>query len=132
MILRKNSRQLIDEAMARIETLSFSEANQKLAEGDAVFVDIRDVRELTREGTIPGAFHAPRGMLEFWVDPDSPYFKSVFDQDKLFILYCQTGWRSALATASLQDMGFPRVCHIAGGYRGWKESGGAIQARESK
>lgn len=125
-------KQLVEAATARIRTLSLDEAKERLGQADVVFVDIRDVRELEREGTIPGAFHAPRGMLEFWVDPESPYFKPVFAEDKQFVLYCQAGWRSALATATLQDMGLNRVCHVAGGYGAWKESGGATVARKAK
>ena len=96
------------------------------------FVDIRDVRELEREGTIPGALHAPRGMLEFWVDPDSPYFKPVFAEDKQFIFYCQSSWRSALSVAALQDMGLNTACHFAGGYSNWEKTGGPTEAREKK
>ena len=88
-----------------------------------VFVDIRDVRELERDGMIPGAVHAPRGMLEFWVDPDSPYYKPVFGEDKTFVLYCASAWRSSLATAALQDMGLAPVAHIEGGFKGWKAAG---------
>ena len=89
---------------------------------DVVLVDIRDVRELEREGQIPGAIHAPRGMLEFWVDPESPYFKPVFGGGKKFVLYCQSGWRSTLATATLQNMGFDDVVHIEGGFDAWKQA----------
>lgn len=120
MSLKKGVKQLVDEASARITTLSVDEAKARLGDPDVVFVDIRDVRELEREGRIPGALHAPRGMLEFWVDPDSPYHKSVFAEDKHFVLYCQSGWRSALATAAFQDMDQPKLAHIGTGYRGWK------------
>lgn len=132
MPITKNSKQLVKEANAKIQTLSLEEAKAKLGQDDVQFVDIRDVRELEREGTIPGALHAPRGMLEFWVDPDSPYFRPVFAEDKLFILYCQSSWRSALATAALQDMGLSSVCHFSGGYGNWKKSGGPTIAREKK
>ena len=94
---------------------------------DVQFVDLRDVRELQREGKIPGAFHAARGMLEFWVDPESPYYKDVFGEDKTFVFYCQSGWRSALATQAVQRMGMEKVCHIGGGYRAWKDAGYAIE-----
>ena len=87
------------------------------------FVDLRDVRELEREGMIPGAFHAPRGMLEFWVDPDSPYFKDVFGSGRTFVFYCQSAWRSALATRAVQEMGLEPVCHLEGGFQAWKEAG---------
>ena len=87
---------------------------------EAVFVDIRDIRELQREGKIKGAIHAPRGMLEFWVDPASPYHRDVFAQEKTYVLYCASAWRSALATQALQNMGMDNVCHIAGGFTAWK------------
>jgi len=132
MALTKSSKQLVQEANAKIQTLSLDEAKEKLGQPDVQFVDIRDVRELEREGTIPGSLHVPRGMLEFWVDPDSPYFKPVFSEDKQFILFCQSGWRSALATATLQDMGLKCVCHIDGGYSNWKNSGGATEAKEKR
>jgi len=132
MALLKSSKQLVEEANAKIKTLSLDEAKDKLGNADVQFIDIRDVRELEREGTIPGAIHAPRGMLEFWVDPDSPYFKPVFAENKQFILYCQSSWRSALAAAALQDMGLNDVCHFDGGYGNWKQSGGPTQAREKK
>ena len=90
---------------------------------DVQFVDLRDIRELQREGTIPGAFHAARGMLEFWVDPESPYYKAIFGEDKTFVFYCQSGWRSALATQTVQRMGMEKVCHIQGGYRAWLDAG---------
>jgi len=132
MALTKSSKQLVKEANAKIQTLSLDEAKEKLGQSDIQFVDIRDVRELEREGTIPGSLHVPRGMLEFWVDPDSPYFKPVFAEDKQFVLFCQSGWRSALATATLQDMGLNDVCHIDGGYSNWKNSGGATEAKEKR
>jgi len=87
------------------------------------------VRELERDGMIPGAFHAPRGMLEFWVDPASPYFKEVFGSGRRFVFYCASGWRSALATAAVQDMGLEPVCHIDGGFNGWKAAGGPVVLR---
>lgn len=116
-------RQLIDDAEAEIETLGVAEANARLGDDGVLFVDLRDVRELEREGRIPGAYHAPRGMLEFWVDPDSPYHREVFAEDKLFVFYCASGWRSALATQTVQRMGMSRVCHIGGGFSAWKEAG---------
>ena len=91
-----------------------------LGDADTSFIDIRDIRELEREGMLPGALHAPRGMLEFWVDPESPYYKPVFGEGKRLVLYCASAWRSALATETLQRMGVPRVCHIAGGFTAWK------------
>ena len=110
MTLKKGFKTLLQEAEAQIDTMSASEANETVYRADVVLVDIRDVRELEREGQIPGAIHAPRGMLEFWVDPESPYFKPVFGGGKKFVLYCQSGWRSTLATA------------IEGGFDAWKQA----------
>jgi rhodanese-related sulfurtransferase len=122
MPITRGYKELIAEARAKIRTLTLDQAKAKLADSNAVFVDIRDVRELEREGMIPGALHAPRGMLEFWVDPQSPYYKEIFGSGKEFILYCQSGWRSSLATATLQDMGLTPVCHVEGGFKAWKEA----------
>ena len=97
MALRKGFRQLVDEAKSRITTIGLEEARARHGRSDVVFVDLRDVRELEREGAIPGAFHCPRGMLEFWIDPESPYYKDVFAPGKEFVFYCNAGWRSALA-----------------------------------
>ena len=132
MGLTTSSQQLIQQARARIRTLSLDEAVPLLQDPAVVFVDIRDVRELEREGMIPGAVHAPRGMLEFWVDPDSPYFKPVFGSGKTFVLYCLSAWRSSLATAALQDMGLTPVAHIEGGFRAWKEAGHPVVERPAK
>ena len=132
MALLKGCRQLVEEALKQIQTLSLDEAKEKHGQPGVLFVDIRDVRELAREGTIPDALHAPRGMLEFWVDPDSPYFKQEFTDHHEIVLYCQSGWRSALATATLQDMGLEGVCHIGEGYGGWKKSGGRTVNKEGK
>lgn len=93
---------------------------------DVLVVDIRDVRERQRSGFIPGSFHAPRGMIEFWIDPDSPYFKEEFGEDKTFIFHCASGWRSALTVATLQDMGF-EAAHLKEGFSTWKEHGGPVQ-----
>ena len=130
MALKKGYKRLLEEARAKIRTLSVEEAKARLGNPGVVFVDIRDPRELEREGMIPGALHAPRGMLEFWVDPESPYFKPVFGEDKEFVLYCQSAWRSSLATAMLQDMGLEKIAHIEGGYRAWKESGAPTAVKE--
>lgn len=123
MPITKGYKQLVSAAHARVCTLTLEEAKARLDSPDALFVDIRDVRELEREGMIPGAFHAPRGMLEFWVDPDSPYYKAVFGSGREFILYCGSAWRSSLAAATLQDMGLERVSHIGGGFTAWREAG---------
>ncbi|AEC18682.1 Rhodanese domain protein [Pusillimonas sp. T7-7] len=132
MPITKGIKDLIREARERITTLSLDEAEAKLDSPDTVFVDIRDVRELEREGLIPNAFHAPRGMLEFWVDPESPYHKPVFAEDKEFVLYCASAWRSSLATAALADMGLPRVSHIEGGFKAWKEAGLPVAEKAAK
>ena len=123
MSISNGYKQLIAEARAKIRTLTLEQAKVKLDDPNVVFIDIRDVRELEREGMIPGAFHAPRGMLEFWVDPESPYYKDIFGSGKEFILYCASAWRSSLATATLQDMGLIPVCHVEGGFKAWKEAG---------
>jgi len=107
-------------------------ASALLKDEDVQFVDIRDVRELQREGKIPGAFHAGRGMLEFWIDPESPYFKDVFGSGKRFVFYCQSGWRSALATQTVARMGLPKVCHIGGGFRAWVDAGLPVETVERK
>ena len=123
---------LIDSAMEKIETISIDLAQALLQDSNVVFVDIRDIRELDREGMIPGALHAPRGMLEFWVDPESPYYKPIFGEDKRFILYCASAWRSALATKTLQEMGLPHVCHLEGGFSAWKQASLPVAEKPSK
>ena len=133
MPVTKGIEKLIDEAMGQIETMSTEDAIAAHGGDDVVFVDIRDVRELDREGMIPGAFHAPRGMLEFWVDPDSPYHKDVFsDESKTFVLYCQSAWRSVLATKTLRDMGMENVKQFENGFKGWKDAGGPVAERPKK
>ena len=121
--LRKSSRDLVAEANALVTTLSVGEAAALLDDPAVLFVDIRDVRELQRLGTIPGAFHAPRGMLEFWVDPESPYFKAPLGEGRRLLLFCQSSWRSALAARVLWEMGFADVAHIGGGFTQWREAG---------
>ena len=122
MKLKLGYQDLIAQAMAAIETVPLDAAQIFLGDEDTIFVDIRDVRELEREGMIPNALHAPRGMLEFWVDPESPYYKPVFGEGKRLVLYCASAWRSALATETLQRMGVPRVCHLEGGFTAWKKA----------
>lgn len=123
MPITKGFRALVDEAMGQVTTYSVGEVRARLSDPKVQIVDIRDPRELEREGTVPGALLAPRGMLEFWVDPDSPYFKPVFaDEGKEFVLFCGAGWRSALATKTLQDMGMTNVAHIDGGFAAWKKA----------
>ncbi len=117
----KSVEELIAEARESIVEHTPAEALRRQSDGDAVIVDIRDVRELQREGAIPGAIHAPRGMLEFWVDPQSPYHKPVFAEDREFILQCASGWRSALSAKTLTDMGMDRVSHMVGGFSAWRD-----------
>ncbi len=128
--MNKTALQLVDEAEGQIRTLSVEQALALFADDDTQFVDLRDIRELKREGTIPGAVHAPRGMLEFWVDPTCRYHRDVFASGKHFVFYCAMGWRSALATKTVQDMGLNPVSHIEGGFNAWKDAGGAVQAKE--
>jgi rhodanese-related sulfurtransferase len=130
MPITKGYKQLVAEANAIIETWSVETAKARLADPDVLFVDIRDVRELWRDGAIPGALHAPRGMLEFWVDPESPYYREIFGSGKRFVFFCAGGLRSALATAEVQRMGLAPVCHIEGGFGAWKKAGGAVEAKE--
>src|SRR5262245_64075311 len=124
MPLKKGIKQLLAEAEHKAPAISVEAALKRHGDAGTVFVDIRDVRELEREGMIPGAFHAPRGMLEFWVDPESPYYKTVFTEDKTYVLYCQSDWRGVVAAATLKEMGLPNVFHVFGGYREWRKSGG--------
>lgn len=134
MPITKSSAALVAEATAQITTYSVAQVAERLAAADARLqvVDIRDPRELEREGTVPGALLAPRGMLEFWVDPASPYFKPVFgDESKEFVLFCGAGWRSALATKALQDMGMNNVAHIDGGFGGWVKAGAPTETLEA-
>lgn len=121
--MRKGIAALVAEAEAEIAALAPAEAAALLHDGDTVFVDLRDIRELEREGRIPGARHCPRGMLEFWVDPDSPYHKPYFASGKRFVFFCAAGWRSALATKTAQDMGLEPVCHVSGGFAAWRDAG---------
>jgi len=122
MKLKIGYKELIAQAMAQIETVSLLKAQDLLGDSNTVFIDIRDVRELEREGMIPNAMHAPRGMLEFWVDPESPYYKPIFGEGKRLVLYCASAWRSALATETLQRMGVPNVSHLEGGFSAWKKA----------
>jgi rhodanese-related sulfurtransferase len=121
---------LCEAAERDIETLSTEEAIKLAGRDDTVLVDIRDIRELQREGRVPGAVHAPRGMLEFWIDPDSPYHKPVFAQDKKYVFFCAGGLRSALAAQTAQRMGMKPVAHIKGGFSAWKKAGGSVDLPE--
>ncbi|MGV3569611.1 MAG: rhodanese-like domain-containing protein [Ramlibacter sp.] len=133
MPIVKGYRALVDEAMAQVKTYSVDDVKRRLGEPGLQVVDIRDVRELQAEGTVPGSFHAPRGMLEFWVDPASPYHKKLFaDEGREFVLFCGAGWRSALAAKTLQDMGMTNVAHIDGGFGEWVRQGGPTETLEER
>ncbi len=124
--LKVSSSQLVAEARSRIEEIAAADAVSLVDDPGVVIVDLRDVRERERMGYIPGAFHCPRGMAEFWVDPESPYFKAIFGEPKKFVFHCASGWRSALTVAGLGDMGF-EAAHITEGFSGWKEAGGPVE-----
>jgi rhodanese-related sulfurtransferase len=130
--ITKGYKQLLEDANARITTLGVGEARAMLGRGDVTFVDLRDPRELERDGRIPGAFHCPRGMLEFWIDPESPYAKPQFQEDKSFVFFCGGGWRSALAADIAQTMGLKPVAHIEGGFGAWKKAGAPVEAAQPK
>lgn len=131
-MITRGIKTLAAEANAEIETLSVADAIALHGDDDVTFVDIRDVRELWRDGAVPGALHAPRGMLEFWVDPESPYYKEAFGSGKKFVFFCAGGMRSALATKAVQDMGLGPVAHIEGGFGAWKKAGGPTEHVEKK
>ena len=128
----KGYKAMLAEATAEITTLNTAEAIARHSDPSVLFVDLRDPRELEREGLVPGAFHAPRGMLEFWIDPESPYHKPIFAEDRQFVFYCAGGWRSALAAKLAQDMGIERVAHVEGGFGAWKSAGGPVASLEKK
>jgi rhodanese-related sulfurtransferase len=125
-------RALVDAAEREVENLSVEDALKLHGRDDVVFVDLRDIRELNREGRMPGAFHCARGMLEFWIDPDSPYHKDVFDADKEFVFYCNGAWRSALAADVAQQMSLESVVEMDGGFSAWKSKGFPVAERPSK
>lgn len=129
--LKTSAADMVAAARARIEEIETADAIAMLDNPDVVIVDLRDPRERERVGYIPGSFHCPRGMLEFWVDPQSPYFKDVFAEDKKFIFHCASGWRSALSVAMLADMGF-EAAHLKDGFTDWKEQGGPVAFPEHK
>ena len=129
--LKKPVAHMVAEARARITELDTDDLLAGLEDSDLVVVDIRDIRERQRSGFIPGSFHAPRGMVEFWVDPESPYHKPVFAQDNRFVFYCASGWRSALTVATLQDMGF-EAAHLRDGFTAWIERGGPVAPPEER
>ena len=133
--IHRGIKAMIDEANAEIETVDAADAIaawRNGAESDVVIVDIRDPREIERDGKIPGAFSCTRGMLEFWIDPESPYGKPVFQEDKKFIFHCASGWRSALAAKTAADMGLKPVAHLGGGFAAWRAAGGPVEKWEPK
>ena len=123
---------LLADAEREIETLSVEEARKLHGSADVTFVDLRDPRERDREGNMPGAFHCTRGMLEFWIDPDSPYHKPQFAEDKKFVFFCAGGWRSALAAQTAARMGLKPVAHIKGGFSEWRKSGAPVEEPVAK
>ncbi len=132
MPVTKGIKELLAEANEAVRTVPTAEAIAMLGEDGVTFVDLRDPRELERDGMVPGAFHATRGMLEFWVDPASPYHKPIFAEDRQFVLYCASGWRSALSAKTLVDMGMTNVAHVEGGFTAWKQADGPVGEKPSK
>ena len=128
----KGVKQLCEEAEAIIETWSVDRAHEHMNDDAVQLVDIRDIRELWREGAIPGAYHAPRGMLEFWVDPESPYAREIFQSGKRFVFFCAGGLRSALAARAVHEMGLAPVCHMAGGFAAWAQAGYPTEPKERR
>ena len=123
---------MVEAAKREIEEIPPAEAVKLFGRDDVVLVDLRDPRERERDGKVPGTFNVTRGMLEFWIDPDSPYYKPRFGEDKKFVFFCAGGLRSALAAKTAQDMGLKPVAHILGGFRGWKEAGGPAEPGEGE
>jgi len=132
MQIKKGYKQLLAEAEAQIETLTIEQAIAEHGRANVVFVDLRDPREMDREGKMPGAFACTRGMLEFWIDPESPYAKPVFAEDKRFVFFCAGGWRSALAAKTAHDMGLKPVAHMRGGFGEWKKAGKPVDLPQPK
>lgn len=130
--MKKGYKDLLAEAEALVEAVDVAEAARLHGRDNVVFVDLRDPREREREGTIAEAFSCPRGMLEFWIDPESPYHKPVFAEDKLFLFYCASGWRSALGAKTALEMGLENVCHLEGGFTAWRDMGLVIEAVVAK
>ena len=128
----KGFKQMVDEAKSRITTISLDEARTRHGKEGVIFVDLRDVRELERDGVIPGAFHCPRGMLEFWIDPESPYHRDVFVKGKEFVFFCNGAWRSALAADVAQQMGVENVSEMDGGFTAWKNAGHPVAEKTKK
>lgn len=128
--LKTTAAEMVAAARARIEEVETKDLIAMVDDPNVVIVDIRDPRERERTGFIPGAFHAPRGMIEFWIDPDSPYYKEVFGQEgKKYVFHCASGWRSALTVATLQDMGF-EAAHLREGFSTWEKQGGPVERKD--
>jgi rhodanese-related sulfurtransferase len=130
--ITKSVMSMVKDAKGEIEEIPAAEAIKLVGRDDVVLVDLRDPRELEREGRVPGAFHCTRGMLEFWIDPASPYHKPIFEEDKKFVFFCGGGWRSALAAKVAQEMGLKPVAHVTEGFKGWKEAGGPVETGPAK
>jgi rhodanese-related sulfurtransferase len=130
--LRISTEEMIAAAKSRIENLSVEEFESIRGDAGALILDIRDVRELERDGTVPGAVHVPRGLLEFWADPDSHHYKDVFDDAETIVLFCAGGGRSALAADALSTMGYPDVRHLEAGFSGWVASGKEPEPRQPR
>ena len=126
-MLKKGFKQLVAEAEAQIVSLAPADVASQLQNTGVLLVDLRDIRELKREGKIPGSMHVPRGMLEFWIDPESPYYRQEFADAQQIILYCNKGWRSALAAQTLQVMGLENVAHMSGGMERWQQENGSLE-----
>lgn len=124
--ITRTVKQMVAEANEHVEEISIADARDLVGRDDVLFIDIRDIRELAKTGRITGARHVPRGMLEMWIDPDTPYHRAFFAEDKKFIFYCAGAWRSALAAKTAQDMGLNPVAHLEGGINAWIEAGGPI------
>ena len=129
--LKKTVKSMVAEAKSKINEIDAKEAIKLFNDENVIFIDIRDIRERQKLGFIPGSFHAPRGMLEFWIDPESPYFKDIFNTNKKYVFHCAAGWRSALAVSTLKDMGF-EASHITDGFSGWVNEKGPIEFKSKK
>ena len=129
--LKKTVKNMVAEAKSKINEIDAKEAIKFFNDENVIFIDIRDIRERQKLGFIPGSFHAPRGMLEFWIDPESPYFKDIFNTNKKYIFHCAAGWRSALAVSTLKDMGF-EASHITNGFAGWVDEKGPVEFKSKK
>ena len=130
--IKKSVKEMAEEAEREIETLTVDEARELLKQDGVTLIDLRDPREIWRDGGIPDAINVTRGMLEFWIDPGSPYHKDFFDSGNKFVFFCAGGVRSALAAKTAQDMGLTPVCHIAGGFTAWKKSGAPVVTVEPR